>query len=182
MITQIAEHFGYQAVLLEDTLIAGNTKIDMSALISQGMIVVSPTYYSILIHKRFIIALPDPDIFAIIDCANWLYVSDDPDADEGHGTDHFTAGEQFVDDQAEGTEIEEEDPQVPPEQFVPPHQEPTQQAAGSSSWSTDQWSWVQTEIGNLRTEQQCQGIEQARQGAMLDEMSSTMRQLMLHFP
>ena len=46
-ITQITEHFGYQAVLLEDTPIAGNTKIDMSALISQGMIVVAPTYYSV---------------------------------------------------------------------------------------------------------------------------------------
>jgi hypothetical protein len=33
MITQIAEHFGYQTVLLEDTPIAGKTKIDMSALI-----------------------------------------------------------------------------------------------------------------------------------------------------
>jgi hypothetical protein len=70
MLTQIAEHFGYQVVLLEDTPIAGNTKIDMSALISQGMIVV-----------------------AITDCANWLYVSADPDADEGHETDHFTAGD-----------------------------------------------------------------------------------------
>ena len=50
MITQIALHFGYQAVLLEDTPIAGNTKIDMSALISQGMIAVAPTYYLSLIH------------------------------------------------------------------------------------------------------------------------------------
>jgi hypothetical protein len=31
-------------------------------------------------------------------------------------------------------------------------------------------------------EQQRQGIEQALQGAMLDDMSSMMRQLMLHFP
>jgi hypothetical protein len=61
MITQIAEHFGYQVVLLEDTPIAGKTKIDMSALIQQGMIVVAPTYYFVLIHKRFIIALPDLD-------------------------------------------------------------------------------------------------------------------------
>lgn len=32
MITQIAEHFGYHAVLLEETPVAGKTKIDMSAL------------------------------------------------------------------------------------------------------------------------------------------------------
>ena len=43
---------------------------------------------------------------------------------------------------------------------------------------TDQ---VHTEIGDLRIEQQRQGIEQARQGAMLDDMSSMMQQLMLHF-
>jgi hypothetical protein len=180
MITQIALHFGYQAILLEDTPIVGNTKIDMSALIAQGMIAVAPTYYSVLIHKRFIIALPDPDRVAITDGANWLYVSADPDADEGHDTDHFYAGDQFVDDQEEGRE--EEYPQAPPEHFVPQPQEPTQQAEGSSSWSTDQWGWIQTEIGDLRAEQQRQGIEQARQGAMLDDMSSMMRQLMLHFP
>jgi hypothetical protein len=180
MITQISLHFGYQIVLLEDTPIAGNNKIDMFALIAQGMIAVASTYYSVLIHKRFIIALPNPDRVAITDCANWLYVSADPDADEGHETDHFYAGDQFVDDQEEGRE--EEYPQAPLEQFVPQPQEPTQQAEGSSSWSTDQWGWIQTEIGDLRAEQQRQGTEQARQGAMLDDMSSMMRQLMLHFP
>lgn len=117
MITQIALHFGYQAVLLEDTPIAGNTKIDMSALIAQGMIAVAPTHYSVLIHKRFINALPYPDRVAITDCANWLYVSADLDADEGHDTDHFYAGDQFVDDREEGRE--EEYRQAPTEQFVP---------------------------------------------------------------
>lgn len=71
MITQIAEHLRYHAVLLEDTPVAGKTKIDMVALIQQGMISVAPTYYSVLIHKRFIIALPDPDRVSISDCANW---------------------------------------------------------------------------------------------------------------
>lgn len=70
MITQIAEHFGYHAVLLEDTSVAGKTKIDMAALIQQGMIYVAPNYYFVLIHKRFIIA-------------NWLYVSANPDMEEG---------------------------------------------------------------------------------------------------
>lgn len=126
MITQIAEDFGYQVVLLEHTPITGKTKNDMFALISQGMIVVAPTYYFVLIHKRFTIALSDPDKVSITNCANWLYVSADPDVEEGHNTDHFTAGDQFIDDQVEGTEVEEEEPQAPREQFVPPHQEPTQ--------------------------------------------------------
>lgn len=33
MITLIDEHFGYHAVLLEETLVEGNTKIDAGALI-----------------------------------------------------------------------------------------------------------------------------------------------------
>lgn len=49
MITQIAKHFGYQVVLLEDTPIASKTIIDISALISQGMIIVAPTYYFVLL-------------------------------------------------------------------------------------------------------------------------------------
>lgn len=93
MITQIAEHFGYQAVLLEDTPITCKTKIDMSTLIQQGMIVVAPTYYSVLIHKRSIITLLDPDRVSITDCANWLYVSADPNTKEGHDTEHFAIGE-----------------------------------------------------------------------------------------
>jgi hypothetical protein len=99
------------------------------------MIVVAPTYYFVLIHKRFIIALSDLDKVSITDCANWLYVSVDPDTKEGHETEHFAAGEQFVGDHVDAIEAEEEEPQ---EQFVPPHQKPTQQEEGSSSWSTDQ--------------------------------------------
>lgn len=121
MITQIVEHFGYQIVLLEDTPIASKTKIDISALIQQGIIVVAPTYNFVLIHKRFIIALPNPGKVGITGCAIWLYVSVDPDAEEGRDTEHFVAGEQFVDDQVDATEAEEEEPQKPQEQFVPPH-------------------------------------------------------------
>lgn len=76
-------------------------------------------------------------------------------------------------------EAEEEEPY---EQFVPPPQEPFHQEAGSSSLPPDQWAWVQTELDDLRTEQTRQGIEQARQWEMLDEMSLVMRQLMLDFP
>lgn len=84
MITQIAKHFGYHAMLLEDTPVPSKTKIDMVALIQQGMISVAPTYYSVLIHKRFIIALPDPDRVSITDSANWLYVSADSNTEEGY--------------------------------------------------------------------------------------------------
>lgn len=62
-------------------------------------------------------ALPDPDRVSITDCANWLYVSANPDTEEGHGTEHFAAGEEFASDHVDATEEEEEEPQ---EQFVPP--------------------------------------------------------------
>lgn len=93
VITQIAEHFGYHTVLLEDTHVAGKTKIDIATLIQQGMISVAPNYYSVLIHKRFIIALPDPDRVSITNCANWLYVSADPDIEEGYDVENLVAGE-----------------------------------------------------------------------------------------
>ena len=115
MITQIAEHFRYHAVLLEDTPVAGKTKIDMAALIQQGMISVAHDYYSVLIHKRFIITLHNPDRVSIVDCANWLYVSVDPDTKEGYEADNLVAGEEIN---------KEEDPQ---DQFVPPPQEPFHQ-------------------------------------------------------
>ena len=93
MITQIAEHFGYHAILLEDTPVVGKTKINMTTLIQQGMISVAHNYYSILTHKRFIIALPDPNRVSIIDCANWLYVSADPDTEEGYDAKNLVASE-----------------------------------------------------------------------------------------
>lgn len=96
MITQITEYFRYHVVLLEDTPVTGKTKIDMTALIQQGMISVASTYYSVLIHKRFIMVLPDMDKVSITDCANWLYVSVDPDTEEGYDTENFATGEQFA--------------------------------------------------------------------------------------
>lgn len=58
----------------------------MAALIQQGMISVKP---------KFIIALPDPDRVSITDCATWLYVSADPDNEEGYDAEKFDACEQF---------------------------------------------------------------------------------------
>ena len=124
MITQIVEHFGYQAVLLEDTLVVGKTKIDMEALIQQGMIVVAPTYYFVFIHKQFIMALPDPDRVSITNCANLLYVSVDPDTEESHDAEHFATCKQFASDHADATKAKEEELR---EQFVPPPPEPAQE-------------------------------------------------------
>lgn len=70
MITQIAKHFGYHAILLEETPVEGKMKIDMSVVIQQGMISITRDYYLVVIHKRFIIALPNPDRVSIVDCAN----------------------------------------------------------------------------------------------------------------
>lgn len=110
MITQIAEHFSYHAVLFEDTPVARKTKIDMAALIQQGMISISHDYYSILIYKRFIIALPNPNRVSIADCAHWLSVSDDSDTEEDYDAGNMVAGEHMNEDE------QHQDPFVPPPQ------------------------------------------------------------------
>lgn len=170
MITQIAKIFGYHVVLLEETLVAGKTKINVSSFIQQDMISIARDYYPMMIHKSFIIALPNPNRVSITDCANWLYVSADPDEEEGYDAENMVVGES----------MNEYDQHQEP--FVAPPQDPTQQGVGSSSMNHDQWAWAQTELSDLRTEQSRQGIEQAQQGAMLDEMNMMMWQLKLHFP
>lgn len=123
LITHIAEHFGYHAVFLEYTLVAGKTKIDMVALVQQCMISMAHNYYSVLIHKRFIIVLLDPDKVSLTNYANWLYVCADPDTEEGYKVENLGVGEQVA-----GEEINEgEEPQ---ENFVPPPYEPFHQGEG----------------------------------------------------
>lgn len=78
------------------------------------MISISRDYYYVMIHKRFILALSNPDRVSISDFANSLYVSADPDEEDGHNADNVVAGE---------TMIEYDQHQ---EQFVPPHQDLTQ--------------------------------------------------------
>lgn len=99
MIAQIAEYSGYHAVLLEDTPVAGKTKIDMAGLIQQGMISVAHNYYFVLIHKIFIIALPNSKRVSIADYANWLYVSVDPDTEEGYDAENLVVGEKVAGEQ-----------------------------------------------------------------------------------
>lgn len=62
--------------------VVGKTKIDTTTLIQQGMLFVALNYYSVLIYKRFIIALPNPERVSTTDCANWLYTSVDPEMEE----------------------------------------------------------------------------------------------------
>lgn len=85
-------------VLLEETPVAGKTKIDMSTLIQQGMISIAHNYYSLMIHKRFIFTLPNPDRDSIADCANWLYVSVDLDEEEDYDAENVVAGEPMNED------------------------------------------------------------------------------------
>lgn len=66
------------------------------------MISVAHDYYSVLIHKQFITALPNPDKVSIVDCANWLYVNVDPNTEEGYKVENLVAGEHVV-----GEEINE---------------------------------------------------------------------------
>lgn len=63
------------------------------------MISITHDYYSIMIHKRFIISLPNPNRVSVADCANWLYVSADPDAEEGYDAENMVAGEQMNEDE-----------------------------------------------------------------------------------
>lgn len=48
--------------------------------------------------------------------------------------------------------------------------------------TSDQWGWVQTEIGAIRTEQMRQGVELFRQGTVVDDVQTMMRRLVLQFP
>ncbi|XP_050890921.1 uncharacterized protein LOC127096386 [Lathyrus oleraceus] len=144
MITQIADHFGFGAALADSPQVPGKNKLDMAALIQQGMITVKQDYYSLMCQKVHVLDLPAYDFISITNRANWLY--DCPDLEKGDG-DFFDSLP--ADEPMEGAPSTEE-----PFYQQPP--EPTQ-ASGSYSMPQDQWSWIQDEIGHLRTEQSRQG-------------------------
>jgi hypothetical protein len=81
MITQIADHFGFGAALADSPQVPGKNKLDMAALIQQGMIAVKQDYYSLIFQKVHVLALPAYDFINITNRANWLYNC--PDLDEG---------------------------------------------------------------------------------------------------
>jgi hypothetical protein len=177
MITQIADHFGYGQLLMEESAVAGKTKIDMNTLVNQQMIAIMPNYYSLVIHNVEVLALPATGSISIANVANWLYTALAPSVGDNVQYDQNFSGD----------EMEEDD--RPEEQFVPPPQDSNLHGEGSSSMSQDQWGWIQTEMGILRTEQTRQGVELSRQGVelfrqgtVMDDMQAMMQRLMLHFP
>jgi hypothetical protein len=119
-------------------------------------------------------ALPDPSRISISNTANWLYESVVQDDMDEHNVDTFAVGNP----QEEEVQEEMQDQEL----FAVPPEESMHLGAGSSYVTLDQWSWMQTEIGDLRAEQARQGVEQARQGTLMDEMHAMMQRLMLQFP
>ena len=170
IITQIAHHFGYGPTALNETPVSGKNKLDMNALVQQGMISQISDYYALMSSNQFIMALPDPARICIIKTTNWLYESVVHDDMDEHNAETFVVGDQHEEDAHEQ------------EQFVPPCKETTYTGVGSSSMTSDQWSWIQTEIGELRAEKERQRVEQGCQGMVMDEMHALMQQLMLQFP
>ena len=122
---------------------------------------------------QFIMALPDPARISISNTANWLYESVVQDDMDEHNADTFATG----DPQEE--EVQEEMQEQ--EQFVAPPEDTMHPGVGSSYVTPDQWSWMQTEIGDLRAEQTHQGVEKTRQETLMNEMYVMMQRLMLQF-
>ena len=118
MITQIVDHFGFGATLADSQQVTGKNKLDMTALIQQGMIAVKQDYYSLICQKVHVLALHAYNFISIINRANWLY--DCPDMDEGD-KDFFDSSP--ADEPMEGAPSTEEP-------FYQQSQEPTQ-ALGS---------------------------------------------------
>lgn len=170
IITQIAHHLGYDPAALNETPVLGKNKIDMNALVQQGMISQIYNYYALISSSQFIMALPNPARISISGIANWLYESVFHDDMDEHNADTFGAGDQHEEDAQEQ------------EKFVPPQEDIMYTGARLLTMTPDQWSWMQTEISDLRAEPERQGIDQARQGTIMDEIRVLMQHLMLQFP
>jgi hypothetical protein len=177
MITQIAGHFGYDQLLMEETAVMGKTKIDMHTLVNQQMIAIRPTRYALVIHNMEVLALPAPGSISIANVANWLYTGSAQAVGEDAHFDHDLSGEDMEEDERTATH------------GMPPSHDSSLHGEGSSFMSQDQWGWIQTEMGTLRTKQNRQGaeldrqsVELFRQGTMMDDMQAMMQRLMLHFP
>ena len=54
IITQIAHHFGYDPTVLNETPVSGKSKLDMKALVQQGMISQISDYYALMSYSQFI--------------------------------------------------------------------------------------------------------------------------------
>ena len=124
MITQIADHFGFGAALVDSPQVPGKSKLDMAALIQQGMITVKQDYYSLLCQKVHVLDLPAYHFISITNKSNWLY--DYPEPEEG---DEDLFDSLPADERMEGAPSTEEP-------FYQQPSEPTQ-ASGSYSMPSD---------------------------------------------
>ena len=68
--------FFYDPTVLNEAPIAGMTKLDMSALVNQGMIQIQGKHFGVISQKRVILTLPDPSRIVISVREKWWYVSD----------------------------------------------------------------------------------------------------------
>lgn len=98
MIIQIADHFGYGQLLMEESTVAGKTKIDMNTLVNQQMIAIMPNYYSLIIHNVEVLALPTPGSISIANMANWLYAASAPSVGDNVQYDQDFSGDEMEED------------------------------------------------------------------------------------
>lgn len=73
MITQIAEHLGFEFNLAEDRIVERRNKVDMDSLVHQGMIFMDSNTYMVMIRNKAILDLPNPRKVRIDIANNWLY-------------------------------------------------------------------------------------------------------------
>lgn len=73
MITQISEHLGFKFKLEEDRLVEGRNKVDLYALVHQGIIFVDSNTNMMMIHNNIILDLPYPRKVRVDIVKIWLY-------------------------------------------------------------------------------------------------------------
>ena len=119
--------------------------------------------------------LPNPEKVSILNRQNWEY---------GIFNDAFQVEKEVKNPIEE--HLMDDDAEEPVEN---PSERPTQMDGRSSSFTQEEWVWLQAECADLRVEQKRQGVElfrqgheQAPQGAMLVDIQQMMHHLMLQFP
>ena len=115
--------------MLHEAPIVGKSKLDMSALVNQGMIQLQGSHFWLINSKRVILTLPDPERITISDRANWIW---------GYGSDGEEDLEEFEEDnQADENQMEEDSREQEP--VGNPLEMPTQSDGRSSSFTQDEW-------------------------------------------
>lgn len=137
MITQIVEYVSLDFNLSEDVVVEGKSKINMEALVHQGMIYVYGNTYTMFVENKFVLDLPKPRKVRIDILSNWIYQVGAPSPDtrfedesEPENSNHHVC-----------TSMEED--------VVPPLTCPTQHEAGASNAYHNRWDWVQSKIQEM---------------------------------